>query len=140
MAGHHLCVRTPSSGSEAADHAADDEYRRQHEQELHGLIEVLDEHRLLPAQVQRAGHPDVQRVPHAGARPPRTSRAIAYVRHFYGLDPEDLALYHLTIDSTRTPLEACVEPSPRPPNGAEEGADRLQDDSPHVELRPRLQG
>jgi len=33
----------------------------------------------------------------------------AYVRHFYGVDPEDPALYHLTIDSTRLPLEACVE-------------------------------
>ena len=33
----------------------------------------------------------------------------AYVRHFYGLDPEDPALYHLTIDSTRMPLDACVD-------------------------------
>ena len=33
----------------------------------------------------------------------------AYVRHFYGVDPEDPVLYHLTIDSTQLPLEACVE-------------------------------
>ncbi len=33
----------------------------------------------------------------------------AYVRHFYGLDPEDPALDHLTIDSTRMTLDACVE-------------------------------
>lgn len=33
----------------------------------------------------------------------------AYVRHFYGVDPEDPALYHLTIDSTRLSLGACVE-------------------------------
>jgi cytidylate kinase len=32
-----------------------------------------------------------------------------YVRHFYGVDHRDPALYHLMIDSTAIPLEACVE-------------------------------
>jgi hypothetical protein len=33
----------------------------------------------------------------------------AYVQHFYGCDPRDAALYHLVIDSTALPLDACTE-------------------------------
>jgi hypothetical protein len=33
----------------------------------------------------------------------------AYVRHFYGCDARDPALYHLVIDSTALPLEAVVD-------------------------------
>jgi cytidylate kinase len=33
----------------------------------------------------------------------------AYVREFYGADARDPALYHLVLDSTRLPLECCVE-------------------------------
>ena len=33
----------------------------------------------------------------------------AYVQHFYGADPRDCRLYHLTLDSTQLPLETCVE-------------------------------
>ena len=33
----------------------------------------------------------------------------AYVRHFYRCDPKDAGLYHLVIDSTAIPLDACVE-------------------------------
>lgn len=33
----------------------------------------------------------------------------AYLRHFYGVDPLAEDLYHLTIDSTRLPLEVCVD-------------------------------
>ncbi len=32
----------------------------------------------------------------------------AYVHHFYGEDPRDPGLYHLVIDSTAIPLEACA--------------------------------
>jgi hypothetical protein len=32
-----------------------------------------------------------------------------YVQHFYRVDPRDAALYHLVIDSTAIPLDACVE-------------------------------
>jgi cytidylate kinase len=32
-----------------------------------------------------------------------------YVRHFYRCDPRDAALYHLVIDSTAIPLDACAE-------------------------------
>jgi cytidylate kinase len=33
---------------------------------------------------------------------------VGYVRHFYGADPADPAHYHLVLDSTRVPLDACV--------------------------------
>jgi cytidylate kinase len=33
----------------------------------------------------------------------------AYVRHFYGADARDPALYHLVIDSTAIPLDTVVE-------------------------------
>jgi hypothetical protein len=33
----------------------------------------------------------------------------SYVQHFYRVDPRDPALYHLVIDSTAIPLDACVE-------------------------------
>jgi cytidylate kinase len=33
----------------------------------------------------------------------------AYVRHFYRCDPTDAWLYHLVVDSTAIPLDACVE-------------------------------
>ena len=32
----------------------------------------------------------------------------AYFRHFYSVDPDDLALYHLTLDSTALDLDACA--------------------------------
>ena len=32
-----------------------------------------------------------------------------YVRHFYRMDARDPALYHLVIDSTAIPLDACAE-------------------------------
>ena len=34
---------------------------------------------------------------------------VAYVRHFYGANPEDPRLYHLVVDSTALALEACVD-------------------------------
>jgi cytidylate kinase len=33
----------------------------------------------------------------------------AYVQHFYGADPRDARLYHLILDSTVLPLDACVD-------------------------------
>ena len=33
----------------------------------------------------------------------------AYVRHFYRCDARDAALYHLVIDSTAIPLDACAD-------------------------------
>ena len=32
----------------------------------------------------------------------------AYVRHFYRCDPTDAVHYHLVIDSTALPLDACA--------------------------------
>jgi cytidylate kinase len=34
---------------------------------------------------------------------------VAYVRHFYGVNPEDPRLYHLVIDGTALPLEVCAD-------------------------------
>jgi cytidylate kinase len=33
----------------------------------------------------------------------------AYVQHFYGADPRDLAHYHLAVDATAIGIDACVE-------------------------------
>jgi cytidylate kinase len=33
----------------------------------------------------------------------------AYLQHFYRCDPREPSLYHLVIDSTAIPLDACVE-------------------------------
>jgi hypothetical protein len=33
----------------------------------------------------------------------------SYVQHFYRVDSRDAALYHLVLDSTAIPLDACVE-------------------------------
>jgi cytidylate kinase len=33
----------------------------------------------------------------------------AYVQHFYGAEPADCRLYHVVLDSTQLPLDACVE-------------------------------
>jgi cytidylate kinase len=33
----------------------------------------------------------------------------AYVHHFYGADPRDLAHYHLAVDATAIGIDACVE-------------------------------
>ena len=34
---------------------------------------------------------------------------VAYVRHFYGADPASAEHYHLVLDSTRIPLDTCIE-------------------------------
>jgi cytidylate kinase len=33
----------------------------------------------------------------------------AYAKHFYGVDLSDASLYHLVIDSTAIPIDACVD-------------------------------
>jgi cytidylate kinase len=46
----------------------------------------------------------------AGQRLPEVDRARAqYVRRLYGVDIDDPDLYHLQIDSTALPLDACAE-------------------------------
>ena len=46
----------------------------------------------------------------ARARLERNDRAReTYVKRFYGVDPHDPALYHVILDSTAIPLDACVE-------------------------------
>lgn len=117
--------------TERAEQAADDEYRRAHDLELRALVDTGG------IVLGRAAAVVLRDVPHAlhvrmsGPEALRVQQAVriedvdeatarwrlatedmardAYVRHFYGVDPEDPALYHLTIDSTRLPLDACVE-------------------------------
>jgi cytidylate kinase len=124
--------RSPATpNSEHTEAGADDKYRLAHEREIHGLVDdggvilgraaavVLREvpHALhvrmsgpVELRVQQAML--IEDVDHATARWRQATEDLArdaYVRHFYGVDPEDLDLYHLTIDSTRLPLDACVE-------------------------------
>ena len=117
--------------SERAEQAADDEYRRVHEEELRELVDTGG------VVLGRAAAVVLRDVPHAlhvrlfGPEELRVQQAMviehvdqatarwrqatedmardAYVRHFYGVDPEDPGLYHLTIDATRLPLDACVD-------------------------------
>lgn len=118
--------------SEHADQRADDEYRRRHEHDLHAMADqgavilgraaaiVLSDvpHALhvrmsgasVELRVQQAMV--IEDIDHATARWRQATEDLArdtYVRHFYGVDPDDPTLYHLTIDATRTPLDACVE-------------------------------
>lgn len=117
--------------TEQADQVADDEYRRAHEQELRAMVDegavILGRAAAIVLRdiphalhVRMSGPVDlrvrqamfIEDVDHATARWRQATEDLArdaYVRHFYGVDPEDAALYHLTIDSTRLSLEACVE-------------------------------
>lgn len=113
-----------------ADRDADAAYRVAHEQEIRELVEgggvllgragavVLRDFpgafhvRLTgPAELRVHQAMFIEEIDEPTARWRQATEDIArdaYVRHFYGVDPEDPALYHLTIDSTRLPLEACA--------------------------------
>ena len=122
----------PSSSAEPEPEGdADDGYRRTSDAELRYRAEEG------AVVLGRAGAVVLRDVPHAlhvrlsGPRERRIEQAMhvedidrdtarwrqaegdlardTYVRHFYGVDPEDEALYHMVLDSTRLPLEACVE-------------------------------
>jgi cytidylate kinase len=125
--------QTPATQvSEHDDRLADEDYRRGHERELHAMTGtgavilgraaavVLSDvpHALhvrmsgssVQVRVQQAMV--IENIDHATARWRQATEDLArdaYVRHFYGVDPEDPALYHFTIDSIRTPLQVCVE-------------------------------
>jgi cytidylate kinase len=112
------------------DQVADEEYRRAHEDELHGYVDsgavilgraaavVLRDvpHALHvrlsgPAELRHQQAAEIEEIDLPTARWRQTTEDLArdaYVRHFYGLDPDDPALYHLTIDSTRLDLADCV--------------------------------
>jgi cytidylate kinase len=117
--------------SEEADQIADSEYRRGHEQELRSAVDdgavvlgraaavVLRDvpHALHvrmsgPVELRVRQAMVIDDVDHATARWRQVTEDLArdaYVRHFYGVDPDQPSLYHLTIDSTRLPLDACVD-------------------------------
>lgn len=120
-----------TSVTDEAETVADGAYRRAHEQEMRALARegavilgrgaavVLRDvpHALhvrmsgpIESRVRQAML--IEGVDHATARWRQATEDMArdaYVRHFYGLDAEDPRLYHLIIDSTRLPLDACVE-------------------------------
>jgi cytidylate kinase len=65
-----------------------------------------------PAQARAAQAARIESVdpPVARQRLPEVDRARAqYVRRLYGADIDDPALYHLEIDSTALPLDACAD-------------------------------
>ncbi len=117
--------------SDQPDAVADEEYRRAGEEELLGFVDgggvilgragavVLRDvpHALHvrmsgPVELRIAQAMLVEDIDHDTARWRQATEDVArdaYVRHFYGLDPLDPALYHLSIDSTRLPLAGCVE-------------------------------
>lgn len=122
--------QTATEVLEQADGNADDEYRRANEE---AVLEHVDHGGVI---LGRGAAVVLRDVPHAlhvrmtGPRDLRIEQAMVrgeidrttarwrqatedlardeYIRHFYGVDPQDAGLYHLTIDSTRLPLEACV--------------------------------
>ena len=127
ISGDHASATT----GERADQVADDAYRDMHEEELHGLVadgavvlgraaavvlrdvpHALHVRMSGPVELRVQQAMLIEGVDQATARWRQATEDMArdaYVRHFHGLDPEDPALYHLTIDSTRMPLETCVE-------------------------------
>jgi cytidylate kinase len=121
----------PAPVSERAEQVADEEYRRAHDDELRGLAGTGGVILGRAAAVVLRGVPHALHVRLSGPEDLRVQQAMliedvdhatarwrqatedmardAYVRHFYRVEPEDPALYHLTIDSTRLALDACVE-------------------------------
>ncbi len=121
----------PSTATAPVDAEADDVFRRALEHDLHELVDtggvVLGRAaavvlRDVPHALHvRMSGPDelrvrqamqIEDVDEATARWRQATEDMArdaYVRHYYDLDPENPRLYHLTLDSTRLPLEACVE-------------------------------
>jgi cytidylate kinase len=59
------------------------------------------------AQASRLGDVSEKEAEEAQAENDRARTA--YVKHFYGVDPDDCATYHLVIDSTALPLETVTE-------------------------------
>ncbi len=114
-----------------AEQDADDAYRLAHEQELESFVDsgavilgraaavvlrgvphALHVRMSGPVELRIQQAMLIEDIDHATARWRQATEDLArdtYVRHFHGVDPDDTALYHLTIDSTRLPLDACVE-------------------------------
>jgi len=62
------------------------------------------------ARLARATARDERPQPEVARLLGETDRArVTYVKHFYNRDPSDARLYHLVLDSTALPIEACVD-------------------------------
>jgi cytidylate kinase len=68
---------------------------------LHGTRERRIEHAMRRQGIERAEAEQLRRDADRARE--------AYVRHFYGADARDPALYHLVIDSTRLGVEVVVD-------------------------------
>jgi hypothetical protein len=78
---------------------------RDHPQALHVRLDGPSERRVAQAmQLESLTARDAERLRRDGDRARE-----AYVRHFYGCDARDPALYHLVIDSTRLSTETVVD-------------------------------
>jgi hypothetical protein len=78
---------------------------RDHPDALHVRLDGPPERRVQQAmRIEGLGREDAERLRRDGDRARE-----GYVRHFYGCDPRNPALYHLVIDSTRLAPETVVE-------------------------------
>lgn len=78
---------------------------RDHPEALHVRLDGPPERRVEQAmQLEGLNRHDAERLRRDGDRARE-----AYVRHFYGCDARDPALYHLVLDSTRLSTETVVE-------------------------------
>lgn len=118
-------------GNDEAENLADNDYRDAHEAEIRALaadgavilgraaaVVLRNEPRALhvrmsgPVELRVQQAMRIEDIDQETARWRQATEDMArdaYVRHFYGVDPEDPNLYHLTIDSTRLPIDACVD-------------------------------
>lgn len=123
LAGERSPAASPEDGDEG--------YRRAHDEEMRGMVgdgavilgraaavalrdvpHALHVRMSGPVELRVQQAMLIERIDQATARWRQATEDLArdaYVRHFYGVDPEDPRLYHLTIDSTRLDIEACVE-------------------------------
>jgi cytidylate kinase len=78
---------------------------RDHPDALHVRLDGPQERRIAQAmRRQGVGRAEAERLRRDADRARE-----AYVRHFYGADARDPALYHLVVDSTRLPVDAVVD-------------------------------
>ena len=78
---------------------------RDHPDALHVRLDGPPERRVAHAmEVESLDRADAERLRKSGDRARE-----AYVKHFYGCDARDPALYHLVIDSTALPASTVVE-------------------------------
>jgi cytidylate kinase len=83
-----------------------------------GAVVLRDDPRVLRVRLDGPAERRIRRAMERGGLDEATAKRaqtkadrtqVAYVKHFYSLDLHDPRLYHLVIDSTAVPIEACVD-------------------------------